>query len=238
MNTPQRSRPVVLLFDVNETLLDLAPLEESIDQVLLENGASRLWFTTMLQYSLVLTVGGKFETFIDVGAATLVMLARNREVVLTLEEAQRALKPMLNLAPHLDVLDSLARLKQAGFRMASLSNSSINACRSQLEHAGLAQMFERQLSVESVGKYKPHGDVYRWAAKEMKVAEQDCMLVAAHAWDVAGAAWAGMQTAFIERKGNQPFALALPPSICASDLHNLADQLGGGRFTNALHADI
>lgn len=226
MNMPQRRKPVVLLFDVNETLLDLAPLEESIDAVLLENGASRLWFTTMLQYSLVLTVSGKFDTFTDVGAATLVMLARNREVVLTMEQAQDALKPMLKLAPHQDVLDSLARFKQAGFRMASLSNSSISACKSQLEHAGLAQMLERQLSVESVGKYKPHGEVYRWAAQQMQVAEQDCMLVAAHAWDVAGAAWAGLQTAFIERKGNQPFPLALPPSLCASDLHNLADQLG------------
>ncbi|PIL38103.1 haloacid dehalogenase type II [Massilia psychrophila] len=222
---PQGSRPVVLLFDVNETLLDLAPLEESIDEVLLENGASRLWFTTLLQYSLVLTVGGKYESFVDVGAATLMMLARNREVVLSPEQARQALEPMLKLAPHHDVLDALARLKRAGFRMASLSNSSIDACKSQLEHAGLASMFERQLSVESVAKYKPHCEVYQWAAREMKVSEQDCMLVAAHAWDVAGAAWAGMQTAFIERKGNQPFSLALPPSVCASDLHNLADQL-------------
>jgi 2-haloacid dehalogenase len=226
MNMPQRRKPVVLLFDVNETLLDLAPLEESIDAVLLENGASRLWFTTMLQYSLVLTVSGKFETLSNVGAATLVMLARNREVVLTMEQAQDALKPMLNLPPHQDVLDGLARLKQAGCRMASLSNSSISGCKAQLENAGLAQLFERQLSVESVGKYKPHGEVYRWAAQQMQVAEQDCMLVAAHAWDVAGAAWAGLQTAFIERKGNQPFPLAPPPSLCASDLHNLADQLG------------
>ena len=225
MNTAQRSRPLVLLFDVNETLLDLAPLEESIDEVLLESGASRLWFTTLLQYSLVLTVGGKYDTFANVGAATLMMLASNRKVVLTLEQAQHVLKPMLKLAPHHDVLDGLTRLKRAGFRMASLSNSSVSACKSQLEHAGLASMFERQLSVESVAKYKPHREVYQWAAREMQVSEQNCMLVAAHAWDVAGAAWAGMQTAFIERKGNQPFSLALPPGVCASDLHNLADQL-------------
>ncbi|WP_426176960.1 haloacid dehalogenase type II [Massilia sp. TWR1-2-2] len=225
MNMPHHSRPAVLLFDVNETLLDLAPLEESIDEVLLENGASRLWFTTMLQYSLVLTVGGKYEAFADVGAATLMMLARNREVMLDLEQAHDALEPMLKLAPHRDVLDSLSRLKRSGFRMASLSNSSVAASKSQLEHAGLTPMFERQLSVESVAKYKPHCEVYQWAAREMQVSEQDCMLVAAHPWDVAGAAWAGMQTAFLERKGNQPFSLASLPDICASDLHNLADQL-------------
>ena len=47
------------------------------------------------------------------------------------------------------------------------------------------------------------------------------MLVAAHAWDIAGAAWAGMQTAFIERAANQTFSLALPPDIIACDLVDL-----------------
>lgn len=228
MDPLKRRRPVVLLFDVNETLLDLEPLQERIDTVLLENGSSKLWFTTMLQYSLVLTVSGKYEPLADIGAATLTMLARNRDVVLSKEEAKEALMPMLSLAPHRDVPGGLTRLKEAGFRMATLTNSSIAACKAQMDNARLTELFERQLSVETVGKYKPHADVYRWAAEEMSVPVEDCMLVASHAWDIAGAAWAGMQTAFIERAGNQSFSLALPPDVSASDLHNLMDQLMPG----------
>ena len=220
-----QNRPLVLFFDVNETLLDLEPLRRGIDEVLLEKGSSKLWFTTLLQYSLVLTVSGKYEPFIDIGAAILTMLARNRDIVLSTEDAREALQPMLTLAPHHDVIDNLTHLKNAGFRIATLTNSSSAACKIQMENAQLTNLFERQLSVESVGKYKPHAEVYRWAAKEMNVIEGNCMLVAAHAWDVAGAAWAGMQTAFIERAGNQPFSLALPPDIIASDLHDLFDQI-------------
>ena len=220
-----QNRPLVLFFDVNETLLDLEPLRRGIDEVLLEKGSSKLWFTTLLQYSLVLTVSGKYEPFIDIGAAILTMLARNRDIVLSTENAREALQPMLTLAPHQDVFDGLTRLKDAGFRIAALTNSSSAACKVQMDNAQLTDLFECQLSVDSVGKYKPHTEVYRWAAKEMNVSTEDCMLVAAHAWDVAGAAWAGMQTAFIERAGNQPFSLALPPDIIASDLHDLFDQI-------------
>ena len=220
-----QNRPLVLFFDVNETLLDMEPLKVSIDNVLFEKNSSKLWFTTLLQYSLVLTVSGKYEPFIDIGAAVLTMLARNRHIVLSTEDAKEALQPMLTLATHQDVFDGLTRLKDAGFRISALTNSSSAACKVQMDNAQLTDLFECQLSVDSVGKYKPHAEVYRWACSEMNVLEENCMLVAAHAWDVAGAAWAGMQTAFIERVGNQPFHLALPPDIIASDLHDLYDQL-------------
>ena len=225
MDYSNKSRPTVLFFDVNETLLNLEPLKKSIDTILLEKNSSTLWFTTVLQYSLVLTVSGKYEQFMDVGAAVLTMLARERKLILNTEEAREALQPMLFLKPHLDVLEDLTRFKEAGFRLAALTNSSLAACKMQLHNAGLSHLLECQFSVDSLAKYKPHADVYRWASSEMNVPEGDCMLIAAHAWDVAGAAWAGMQTAFIERNGNQAFPLALPPDIIASDLHDLYDQI-------------
>ena len=220
-----QNRPFVLFFDVNETLLDMEPLKVSIDNVLLEKNSSKLWFTTLLQYSLVLTVSGKYEPFIDIGVAILTMMANNRDIVLSTKDAKETLQPMLTLSPHQDVFNGLTRLKDAGFRIAALTNSSSAACKMQMDNAQLTNLFECQLSVETVGKYKPHTEVYRWAAKEMNVLEENCMLVAVHAWDIAGAAWVGMQTAFIERAGNQPFPLALPPDIVASDLHDLYDQL-------------
>ena len=176
-----QNRPLVLFFDVNETLLDLEPLRRGIDEVLLEKGSSKLWFTTLLQYSLVLTVSGKYEPFIDIGVAILTMMARNRDIVLSTENAREALQPMLTLAPHHDVIDGLTHLKNAGFRIAALTNSSSAACKIQMENAQLTNLFECQLSVDTLTKYKPHADIYRWASSEMNVSEADCMLVAAHA---------------------------------------------------------
>lgn len=225
MSNAKQNRPAVLLFDVNETLLDLRPLRERIESVLLDAEGAILWFTTMLQYSLVMTVGEKYAPFPDIGVATLKMLAKNREVVLSDADARRALEPMSSLSPYPDVRPALERLRGAGFRLAALTNSSQSGVKAQLEHAGLADCFERQLSVETVGKYKPHLAVYRWAAAEMRAEPGMCMLVAAHGWDVAGAAWAGLRSAFVERGGQQMFPLAAPPDIVAADLEGVADAL-------------
>lgn len=220
-----KQNPHVLLFDVNETLLDLAPLKDRINDILLDEDGATLWFTTMLQYSLVMTVGDQYAALPDIGAATLQMLAKNREVVLTDEEAKKALGPMRVLPPHPDVRAALEQLKQAGFRLATLTNSSQAGVKAQLEHAGLVDCFERQLSVESVGRYKPHKAVYHWAAQEMRAEPGECMLVAAHGWDVAGAQWAGLQAAFIARAGQQIFPLARPPDIHVADLAALVKTL-------------
>lgn len=217
--------PQVMLFDVNETLLDLRPLEESIDSVLLEEGAAKGWFTTMLQYSLAMTVSDQYASLPDIGAATLRMLARNREVLLSEEDAKKALQPMLSLPPHPDVKPALERLKQNGFRLATLTNSSTSGVKVQLENAGLSSLFEKSLSIEALGKYKPHRAVYQWAAEQMGVEPSRCMLVAAHGWDVAGAKWAGLQTAFIGRAGQQLFPLAETPNVIVADLAGLVDKL-------------
>jgi 2-haloacid dehalogenase len=227
MPPPTASLPKVLLFDVNETLLDLAPLQESIDAVLLEHNASKLWFSTMLQYSLVMTVSNRFQSLTEIGAAALQMMAKNRDVVLSDDDARQALRPMLSLPAHPDVKEALVMLRAAGFRMATLTNSSSAGSSTQLAHAGIAELFDAQLSVEQLGKYKPHAEVYRWAAQQMDVEANQCMLIAAHAWDVAGAGWAGMHTAFIARAGNQLFPLAAEVDYVAADLLQFAHMLCG-----------
>ena len=220
------AKPKVLLFDVNETLLDIGPLKEKVGDVLLDPKAPDLWFATMLQYSLATTVSGQYFAFPEIGAAALRMLARNSDVTISQEDAKKTLSIMKSLPAHKDVEPALRRLKAAGFRMAALTNSTQEGVKAQLQSAGLSAFFERELSVESVGKFKPHADVYAWAAQEMKVKPAECMLVAAHGWDVAGAKWAGMATAFIAREGQQKFPLAPEPDADASDLLGLAEALG------------
>lgn len=221
----QHPRPQVLLFDVNETLLDLTPVKQSINDLLLDKSGATLWFSTMLHHSLVMTVSGKHADLMEIGAAVLQMLARNRDIALGTNEAKQALSAMRSLPPHPDVLPALERLKRAGYRLATLTNSSKAGVKAQLEHAALDGYFEQQLSVETPQLFKPHHSVYAWAAEEMRAAPAECMLVAAHGWDVAGAKWAGLQTAFIARSAQQIFPLAEPPEIDVADFSALADAL-------------
>src|SRR6516164_1356263 len=160
------ARPQMIFFDVNETLLDLAPLRESVGQAL--GGRPELaplWFTTLLQYSLVATVADHYRNFDEIGAACLRMLAQSHGVDLSGDAAQRCLAPMRRLPPHADVVPALERLRDAGFRLATLTNSSQAALADQMQNARLAGYFEALLSVEEIGLYKPHAHVYRWAAR-------------------------------------------------------------------------
>ena len=218
--------PRVLLFDVNETLLDTGPLKQRIGDLLQDPSAGMLWFTTMLHYSLVMTVSGQYAGLPEIGAATLQMLARNSDVTLSSNEAKHIVAGMRALSSHREVAGALERLKKKGVRMATLTNSSQDGAMAQLQHAGLEDFFERQLSVESLAKFKPHSSVYEWACAQMAVRPEECMLVAAHGWDVAGAKWAGLLTAFIAREDQQKFPLAPAPDVDVGDLSALAERLG------------
>ena len=220
------SRPKVLLFDVNETLLDLTPIKTTVDDILRDQNCATLWFSSMLHHSLVMTVSGKYADLLDIGAAVLQMLARSRDIALTTDEAKEALSGIRRLPAHPDVAHALERLKRAGYRLATLTNSSRAGVAAQLKHASLEGFFERQLSIESSKVFKPHRANYAWAAQVMSVAPAECMLVAAHGWDIAGAKWAGLQTAFIARAGQQLFPLADLPDVQVADFDALAGALG------------
>ncbi|SDB36850.1 2-haloacid dehalogenase [Flavobacteriaceae bacterium MAR_2010_188] len=223
MKNNQSNHPKVLFFDVNETLLDLKDLKQSVSKAL--NGKDELvplWFSKMLHYSLVHTVAGTYSDFGDIGAATLMMVAASNDLDLSEEEAKKALKPMRSLAAHPDVKEGLSLLKEKGFKMVSLTNGTNDAVKEQLQNANLTHFFHASLSIQDIKKYKPHTDVYHWAAKKIGLEPKDCMLIAAHGWDIAGALWADWRAAFIAREGKQLYPLAPKPEINESDLVKVA----------------
>ncbi|MFO7720261.1 MAG: haloacid dehalogenase type II [Gillisia sp.] len=226
MDNFKNVRPKILFFDVNETLLDLTTMKESVGKAL--NGKKELlplWFTTMLQYSLVATVGNHYEDFGDIGAASLMMVAANNNIKLSHDQAKEAISPMLSLPPHPEVKAALGRLKEDGYRLVSITNSSNAAVEKQFTNAGLLEFFEERLSIEDLGKYKPHADTYNWAARKMGVKPGEAMLIAAHGWDVAGAMWAGWRAAFVGRPGQQQYPLAPTSEIVAPDLKIISEKL-------------
>lgn len=221
------TKPKVIIFDVNETLLDLEPLRTSIAKVL--NGRDdllSLWFSTMLHYSLVETVIGNYRDFAQIGAASLVMVAENHGIKLTKEMAKQAIiETITQLPPHADVKNGLAILKNKGFYLVSLTNSSNAGVKAQFDYAGLTEYFSRRFSVEDVKAFKPAPITYQWALRELNVKPSDVLMVAAHAWDLAGAKAAGMQTAFIRRPNTALYPNTAKPDYVVNNLNELIEQL-------------
>ncbi|WP_235832139.1 haloacid dehalogenase type II [Flavobacterium ranwuense] len=219
-------RPKVLFFDVNETLLDLNTMKKSIGAALGDHPElMSLWFTTMLQYSLVTTVANQYKDFGEIGVAALIMVGHKNGIAITDKQAKDAVTAILSLPAHPEVKEALLLLKREGFKLVAFTNSSNKAVEKQLKYAGIQDLFDDVLSIEDVGKFKPHVDTYDWAAKKMGLKSNECMLIAAHGWDVAGANWAGWQTAFVSRPGQQLFPLANLPEVNEKNILSVAQKL-------------
>ncbi|TPG12174.1 haloacid dehalogenase type II [Sphingomonas oligophenolica] len=202
-----RSRPAVIIFDVNETLLDIAPLEPLFDEWFGDAATMRQWFAQLVLYSQSLTLAGRYVDFGAIGAAVLGMVAQIRGCELPGDAADRLATTIGALPAHGDVVEGLERLKSAGFRIVTLTNSGAATQRRQLEHAGIDHLFEAQFSVEAVRAFKPARATYEHVADALGVEIGATMLVACHAWDIVGARAAGCQTGFVCRSGNAELAI-------------------------------
>ena len=219
--------PTVIIFDVNETLLDLSPLKASVSKAL--GGREELlplWFSTLLHYSLVETLTENYRSFGSIGTAALLMVANTQDIQMEQNVAKAAVESSIqSLPPHSDVVAGLKLLSENGFRLVSLTNSPTAVAEKQLSNAGIAQLFEQRYSVESVRKFKPHPDTYRFVVQALGVNPEEVLLVAAHAWDLVGGKNVGLQTAFIARPGAVLYPNAARPDYVVSDMIALAKAL-------------
>lgn len=221
-------RPTVLVFDVNETLIDIESLEPHFEQMFGDRRVLREWFGQLVMYSMTTTLSNNYVDFFTLGQGVLRMVAETRGVQVTDEDLDTFATGMRTMPAHPDVADGLTALLAQGYRLVTLTNSPPNpGVPTPLEHAGLAHHFERQFSVDTRRVFKPARQLYTGVADELGVVPSSCMMVAAHVWDILGAQAAGFRGAFITRRGNAPLhAAGLPqPTIVAADIGELAERL-------------
>lgn len=215
----------VLVFDVNETLLDLRALDPHFERMFGDSTVRREWFGLVLRTALSLTIMGEFQDFVSVGAGSLRMVAEQHGAAVTGGDLADISSVMTHLPAHDDVAPNLERLTEAGFRLAALTNSPQTAAESQLANSGISRYFERIMSVTPCARFKPAPEVYRMAAVELGVDPAAMTMVAAHDWDVAGAMAVGCRGAFILRPGMVRNPLYPPPDLAAPSFDEITDQL-------------
>ena len=213
----------VCVFDVNETLLDLGALDPHFERVFGEASARQAWFGQFLALWLTEMLTGEYTNFGTIGGGALEMVAERQGVDLSDEDKQRILGDMQELPPHPEVEDALGRLRDAGIRLAALTNSTQQVADAQIDNSGLRDYFEQVLSADIVQRLKPAPEPYRMAAESLGVEIGQVRLVAAHAWDVAGAMSAGCAAAFVARPGMVLNPLFERPDVVGSDLREVAD---------------
>jgi 2-haloacid dehalogenase len=215
-----RPRPEVVAFDVNETLLDLAPVRAA----LVEAGEAESLLPTVFARALLTgfaaTVAGSWCRFRDAFDTALAQVSH-------LDAAQRetVLEGFGELAPHPDVGPALRRLAEAGFRVVTLSHGSPGVAEAGLERGGIVPLVERSLSSEEIRAWKPAREAYIWAAGSCGVAPDRMALVASHGWDVLGAQRAGLTGAWFPRSERTYPTVYEAPHVSASDPAGVVDAL-------------
>jgi 2-haloacid dehalogenase len=222
------AQPSVLVFDVNETLLDVESMTPLFEQLFGDRRVLREWFGQLVMYSMTATLSGRYVDYFTLGQGLLRMVADIHGVAVSGRDVDLVKQGMLAMPAHPDVVGGLELLRSSGFRLVTLTNSPPTpGGPSPLERAGLDDFFERKFSVETCRAYKPSAHVYHYVSQELQVSPSECMMVAAHVWDTIGAQSAGFSSALITRPGNAPLPVpGLPqPNIVVPDIEALNHRL-------------
>lgn len=216
----------LLIFDVNETLLDLEALVPHFERIFGSPGLMREWFAQLILYSEAITLTEDYVPFGELGGAVLRMIGRTRGIHITDRDIETVKGAVATMPAHVEVPPALDKLRRAGFRLFTLTNNPKKTCEKQLQNAGIAAFFEGQFSVDDeVRRYKPACEVYRAVEASLGVPANQLCLIACHTWDILGASAAGWKTVLVLRTGNAELEVGGQPTITSENLHDLAERL-------------
>lgn len=215
----------LIVFDVNETLLDLETMEPTFQRIFGDKAAMRLWFANLILYSAALTVAGVYVPFTDIGGAVMKMLAETRGIKINDDDKKELTEKFSTMPPHPEVPAALRKLRNAGFRLFCLTDNLLEVQTRQLTHGGIVDLFERRFSADGVKYHKPSRQAYAYVEKELGARSSQLCMIACHTWDTLGAVAAGWHAALIKRVGNDILGVGPQPNIVGNDLNDVADQL-------------
>jgi 2-haloacid dehalogenase len=214
-----------ILFDINETVLDLSTLKPKFKAAFGDESVMATWFSMLLHSSTVCIMTSVKTDFATLAGTMLESIAARMGIKLSKSARDDILAGFASLPPHNDIKLALAQLKSAGFRTVAFSNSSLNLISTQMTNAGLLEYFDDIISVEETGSFKPDPTVYKFAAKQLKQPLESLRLVATHDWDTHGALSVGMRAAYINRSGALYHPLYRQPDICATTMEDIVKRI-------------
>lgn len=214
-----------VFFDMNETLLSLDSIKKSFERHFKDEYVVKYWFTKLLKTSMVMGSKKEYKNFEELAGIVLEDLFCEAGKPLSKNEKINILNSFKNMNAFEDVCESLKELKDNNLRVVAVSNSSISMMKEQLTNANIIKYFDSYYSVDSVARYKPFEEIYKFAASEELLEVSEIIMVASHDWDLYGAKKVGMQTAYINRKNSIFYPCYLEPDIADDNMVKLAKKI-------------
>lgn len=221
-----------LTFDAFGTVLDLGgslipPIAAWIASRDLPLDAARMWDQwrarqRIEQYQDSLLLMGHTGYTAAVRRALLYVLRLNK-VPFTAADLQELMEAWQHLRPFPDVLDALNRLRER-FNLVVLSNGELPYLRHLVQNQ-IRFNFYDVISVDSVGVFKPHPSVYRYAARHLGLEPCQVGMVSANSFDVMGARASGNRAVWVHRYDLPYEESPFQPDLVVPDFGAMADRL-------------
>lgn len=212
-------------------IFDPRPVAARAEVVFPGKGAELVgvWRTRQFEYQWLRALGGRYADFLETTDEALVFATRQLNLDLTPDRRAQLMAPYAKLEAWPDVAPTLRTLKDAGIRLALLSNMTEAMLRAGIENARLGGLFEHVLSTDRVHTYKPDPRAYQMGLDAFGLRREEIVFAAFAGWDAAGAKWFGYPTVWINRLGSPAEELGSTPDATGRDLATLDAFIRPGR---------
>ncbi|SDF55746.1 2-haloacid dehalogenase [Limimonas halophila] len=190
-----------LVFDAYGTLYDTQSVAALTEETFPGRGEliTAVWRQKQLEYTWLRSLMGEFRDFWSVTRESLEYTLDAAGVAYTADQVATILNQYLELAPFPEAFEALKALKDAGYRLAILSNGEQRSLDTLVRHTGFDTVLDDVITVDGVQRYKPDPAVYELVRSRLGVALDEALFVSANAFDACSAKANGLQVAWIER---------------------------------------
>ena len=217
--------PKVYVFDAYGTLFDVhaavARFKDEIGPA--ADALSQMWRVKQLEYTWTYALMGRWRDFRDLTAMALDVAAAANRLGLAGGLRDRLLAAYEELDAYPDVIPTLKTLRERGARTAILSNGSTAMLKNATRAAGLTDLLDAVISVDSLKSFKPLPAVYGLVGESFRTVPDEVSFQSSNRWDIAGAAAFGFATVWVNRTGKPDEYGDLPPGRMVRSLDALLE---------------
>ncbi len=221
--TPKLPTPRAVLFDAYGTLFDVYSVAHLAEQLFPGHGErlSLLWREKQIDYTRLLTLGGRYKPFWELTRAGLRYALQRLNLPADAAAEERLMNQYHHLSPFPEDVEVLTELQRRGVPAGILSNGDPEMLAVAVKSAGLAPLLQHLLSVHSVQRFKTDPAAYALGPQALNLPAQQILFVSSNGWDAIGATWHGYTTLWVNRAGLPLEQLDTEPTRTGTSLRDV-----------------